>query len=239
MEEESHWQTVLPLLSERPLPVCAGDEVHLEFRVAFGERADRPSAFALRGVLIPLQERRVASLPPALRGASLDRLQARPTPDGKGLGLFAHGAGGFAAGERVLFEAPLLSRSLDAIEREVQEGRAVAEMAAAVETVLRPEQAAQFHALSMSAVHGERKHAYGIWMSNAYPTEEAPTEWGAVFEVASRFNHSCAPNAHIAWNARSRRMTVHALADIAEGEEVTVACEPPPPHDSPCRMPYK
>ena len=50
-------------------------------------------------------------------------------------------------------------------------------------------------------------------MANAYPTDEQPTELGSVFRVCSRFNHSCVPNAHIAWNARLRRMAVHALGD--------------------------
>ena len=46
----------------------------------------------------------------------------------------------------------------------------------------------------------------------------------AVFADNCRLNHSCLPNAHLAWNARLGRQTLHALRDIELGEEVTVSC---------------
>jgi len=67
------------------------------------------------------------------------------------------------------------------------------------------------------------KHADGIWLSTRrYPTEDEP-EGAAVFRVASRLNHSCAPNAHAAYNVRTKRMTVHALVPIHAGQEVLVS----------------
>ena len=48
-----------------------------------------------------------------------------------------------------------------------------------------------------------------------------------IFEHASRFNHSCIPNAHFTWNPDigqdgQGRLTVHAIRDIAFGDEVVV-----------------
>ena len=43
-----------------------------------------------------------------------------------------------------------------------------------------------------------------------------------IFVRSSRFNHSCVPNAHFAWNWRLKRLTVHAIVDISKGEEIFV-----------------
>lgn len=41
-----------------------------------------------------------------------------------------------------------------------------------------------------------------------------------IFLEASRFNHSCRPNAHAAWNYKSRRLTVHAIVEIPINTEI-------------------
>ena len=41
-----------------------------------------------------------------------------------------------------------------------------------------------------------------------------------VFLKASRFNHSCRPNAYFAWNGTSRRLTIHAILDIPANTEI-------------------
>ena len=40
---------------------------------------------------------------------------------------------------------------------------------------------------------------------------------------ASRINHSCMPNAYYSWNSSIERVTLHAVKDIAEGEEITIS----------------
>ena len=40
---------------------------------------------------------------------------------------------------------------------------------------------------------------------------------------ASRLNHSCIPNAHYSWNENIKSLTVHAVKDIPEGEEITIS----------------
>ncbi|KAF8535733.1 hypothetical protein BDD12DRAFT_688941, partial [Trichophaea hybrida] len=44
-----------------------------------------------------------------------------------------------------------------------------------------------------------------------------------VFDECSRFNHSCAPNAHFAWCEPTLTMHIHATRDIAEGDEITIS----------------
>ena len=43
-----------------------------------------------------------------------------------------------------------------------------------------------------------------------------------IFLQASRFNHSCVPNAHFAWNSWTQRLTVHAPEDIPRLREIVV-----------------
>ena len=51
--DESHWQTALPLLTARPVPVAAADEIDLAFEAMLGERVDEPVQYRLRGELRP------------------------------------------------------------------------------------------------------------------------------------------------------------------------------------------
>lgn len=41
-----------------------------------------------------------------------------------------------------------------------------------------------------------------------------------IFPIASRMNHSCIPNVYHTWNQHINRLTVHALQNIAQGEEL-------------------
>ena len=52
----SHWQTVLPLLSNAPRPVRAGDVLRVEWRSTTDEAPETPSAYAL-SVTMPEEER--------------------------------------------------------------------------------------------------------------------------------------------------------------------------------------
>src|SRR5437870_2844607 len=48
----------------------------------------------------------------------------------------------------------------------------------------------------------------GIWQTNAFELAENGED--AVFEIASRFNHSCFPNAAYSWNQNTQRMEIRA-----------------------------
>jgi len=51
-----------------------------------------------------------------------------------------------------------------------------------------------------------------------------PGSWeigeSAIFVNASRMNHSCMPNVFFCWNHNINKLTVHAMKDIAAGEEI-------------------
>ena len=108
--------------------------------------------------------------------------------DGCGLGVFA--LHDIAVGERLLIEPPLLAWSKE------RDGDDVELMEDAVRR-LRSDARDAYWSLCQNAEHGATKNVYGIWLSNALPTEDEPAT-AAVFRIASRLNHSCRPNAHIA-----------------------------------------
>jgi hypothetical protein len=95
--------------------------------------------------------------------------------------------------------------------------------------------AEHFFALCQNAEHGDVKTAYGIWLSNAFPTDgtnagtsatraaDAGRRSSAVYTTYCRLNHSCVPNVHGAWNATRRRQTMFALRDIERGEQLLVS----------------
>ena len=43
-----------------------------------------------------------------------------------------------------------------------------------------------------------------------------------IFLEAARFNHSCVPNAFFTWNAKLKSITIHAIVDIPEDEEIFI-----------------
>jgi hypothetical protein len=56
----------------------------------------------------------------------------------------------------------------------------------------------------------------------------------AVFPHAARFNHCCNPNSCFTWNGAIGQETIHAMKDIATGEEITLSyCDMI--HDKPSR----
>lgn len=140
---------------------------------------------------------------------------------GKGLGGFARRP--ISRGECIVSELPLLQWTLVAGEEVTRKGaaRQVASLPAA-------EQAA-FWALHQNEEHGAAKTAYGIWISNAFPTDSAADgansmarSRAAVFRLYCRLNHACVPNVHGCWNARRGVQTMYALRSIVAGEELTV-----------------
>ena len=48
-----------------------------------------------------------------------------------------------------------------------------------------------------------------------------------MFVHACRINHACAPNAHISWSKALTKQTVHAVQEIAAGDEITVSYAQP------------
>jgi hypothetical protein len=89
-----------------------------------------------------------------------------------------------------------------------------------------------FFELCQNAEYGTEKHPYGIWLSNAFPTDgtNAGTvgasdikRSSAIYAGYCRLNHSCSPNVHGAWNDMRGKQTMYAMRDIKQGEELVVS----------------
>ena len=79
----------------------------------------------------------------------------------------------------------------------------------------------QFQALScpfQPATPDNRFRANSFGMGSS----RSGKEMQGIFVRSSRSNHSCVPNAYYAWNEKIKRLTVHAIVDIPNGEEIFV-----------------
>ena len=136
-----------------------------------------------------------------------------------GLGGFA--VVSYAPNDVILAEAPLVrwrqsmhvtsQENLAGLHRELE--------------ALSPTTRDRYYALHQSELQGEGKSAIGIWMSNAYTTDESDpdVEDAAVFELLSRLNHACRPNAMRRWCEERGELIVSATRAIVRGEEITVS----------------
>jgi hypothetical protein len=149
---------------------------------------------------------------------------------GNGIGQGGFALENIASGDRILAEAPLVSFVVP--DRKKIRG---AEMAALLKKSigeLDEVRTAAFFALTqlpdgnIAGLMHSFEAAFGIWMTNAYPTTNGASEGGdgqAVFEQICRLNHACHPNAVLSWNAELGVQTMHAVTDIRKGDELTVA----------------
>ncbi|KAG5982535.1 hypothetical protein E4U55_001755 [Claviceps digitariae] len=69
---------------------------------------------------------------------------------------------------------------------------------------------------------GARVHPFiGIVKTNALPCGPGSLT-GAVYPTLCLVNHSCRPNCHHSWNSELQHEAIHAIRDIAAGEEITI-----------------
>ena len=136
-----------------------------------------------------------------------------PIP-GKGEGLIATSK--IHKGTRILSEAPIFKVPRDEPDRQVVDGHIVR----ALKSLDRDHQRAFF---ALHNAYG-RDHSpfLGIARTNVLPLGSEARE-GGLFLGASRINHSCRHNAQNTWNANIGRLTIHALSDIEEGQEITIS----------------
>lgn len=135
----------------------------------------------------------------------------QPIP-GKGLGAIAITK--IPKGRRILSERPLF-RWPEERDRE-QKIRMVEEIVAQ----LSEEQGRQFYSLKNSASNRYSSRSMGIAATNSFSC--APQAYSAICLEASRFNHSCKPNATWMWREDLFQMTIHTIKEIKEGEEITI-----------------
>lgn len=132
---------------------------------------------------------------------------------GKGKGMVATSR--IPKGTRILSEAPIFRVPKDVADRQVVERVVAKEIGR-----LSKDNYQSFFALHN--IHGSScSPALGIARTNALPLGPQARE-GGLFLEASRINHSCRPNAQNSWNTNLDRITIHALRDIEQDEEVTI-----------------
>ena len=177
---------------------------------------------ALSQRALATEARSTSALGPMVASSAAMRLHQ---VEGKGVGGFA--ARGYARGECILAEEPLLNWTVKAGEAVTHVG-----LHAALDTLSESDQDA-FYALCQNEEHGPTKLPYGIWLSNAFPTDgtnagrsavqSSVSRSSAVFRWYCRLNHACSPNVHGAWNPLLGRQTMYALRNIEADEELTVS----------------
>lgn len=127
---------------------------------------------------------------------------------GQGLGAFANRK--FRRGDLILLEEPLYTTSHAASPQIIE--AAVAR--------LTDDERAQLMELSnvFTGVFGNP--FVGIHKTNAFA---ATDDHAVMCTRASRFNHSCHPNARYSWHAPTKTFRIYALQDIADGDEIFVS----------------
>lgn len=151
------------------------------------------------------------------------RIQKIP---GKGLGVVA--LEDIAPGTRIVAEKPLITWCVAATANGQTDARELDSLLDALSTA---DRCAYFDLVDSRVPSTSEKTSLGIWSSNAFlldvgdcfqPAGDDVTV-AAVFRTISRFNHSCHPNAYVAWNPTLKVQTVHALRPISRDEEICVA----------------
>ena len=158
--------------------------------------------------------------------------------DGKGFGVVATRE--LFIGERLLAETPLLVVPMDVSGYDGQrngeyEGIPSALLEAAVDA-LPADSRCKFFGLSQNSAYVTRSPA-GIAQTNGIPHTHGSKTYGAIYYMASRFNHSCDANACFRWNrslggavggavppdgaGSGGQLTVHATKRIPAGTEIT------------------
>ena len=125
-----------------------------------------------------------------------------------------NGHGAFAArrflrGDLILVEKPLYT---------VTENAPPAEISAAVKR-LSAEERERLSELANAFPQLFGDPFVGIHKTNAFA---AAADDSILCPLASRFNHSCSPNARYSWHAPSQTFRIYALREIVPGEEILV-----------------
>ncbi|KAF1981607.1 SET domain-containing protein [Aulographum hederae CBS 113979] len=170
---------------------------------------------------------------------------------GKGLGAFALKS--LEPGTRILIERPLmvipdpnyLQANVDAAFDPLPQaskdkiwalssahGQDPAMWPAAVHESVNPTEKQRINEQHFARINKD-KTLMSIIQTNAVGITVGPRkeDAAAILEVTSRFNHSCLPNAHFAWNSSlgsgEGRVTIQIVKNVKEGEEITICYTSP------------
>ncbi|KAK0434234.1 SET domain-containing protein [Armillaria borealis] len=142
------------------------------------------------------------SLSPESQTAPSEQMYFVKDAGDKGLGAFA--ARDIQRGDLILAEKPLLPFPGHSPSR--------TELLLAMDKIS-PKDLLVF--LSLKNAHSHDDTVYDIYRTNAFAD-------GGIVIQASRFNHSCRPNARYSYHEETNRQRIFALANIPKGEEIFV-----------------
>ena len=148
-----------------------------------------------------------ASLPTAPTPSPTGPYVVRESP-GKGLGVFA--ARKIIKGERILVDKPFLVVTKPYTDKKVLH-----------EFERLPLVSRQQY---MQLYCPDRRDdicmtdVMSIFQANCFNIGES----AAVFQTATRFNHSCLPNTYYSWNRTREEIVFHSMSDLPQGEEMTI-----------------
>jgi hypothetical protein len=153
---------------------------------------------------------------PTVAKAELNQIPVFKIADAADKGLGAFALQPLRRGDFILAESPLFTVR--------DRGGIGADHRAVSSTVdrLSPDKRQQYVSLKNShdGSGNIRDPMIGIFQTNSFSMDEDNT---GIFVQASRFNHSCSPNARYSWNREIKRFTIYALCDIASGDEILVS----------------
>lgn len=177
----------------------------------WSQRGDADFCFGLR--LLNLTESKVDFLELTMASSTnSSTLYALKDIPGKGKGLVASQA--LVPGALIIDEPPLFTtESLEnpaTIEKD---------LGAIVKSLPKKD---QISFLSLHNNYPGKNPFSNIIRSNGYPLGPS-SDIGGIFLETARINHSCRPNAQHAWNDKLKRMLVHAVRNVQEGEEITLS----------------
>ncbi|KAL9075651.1 MAG: hypothetical protein Q9161_001403 [Pseudevernia consocians] len=133
---------------------------------------------------------------------------------GKGLGMFT--TKDIAKGTRILAEKPFFSLTEEAVVSE-SDPYAPNDVSKAFDRLPASEK------LKYLGLHCPERPGCSLILSIYEANCFEMGSGTCIYLDASRINHSCMPNAYYSWNSSIERVTLHAVKDIAEGEEITIS----------------
>ncbi|KAI9869147.1 MAG: hypothetical protein M1813_002971 [Trichoglossum hirsutum] len=151
----------------------------------------------------------------SLEPNAIQKLYTMEPVPGKGQGLIA--AQHIPRGTRILCEKPLFTIPHYRSNRQFQDIHLL--VADKLKRLAKDEQRA-FLSLHNN-FRGTNNPFTGIIRTNALPLGPGALDGGIFLEI-SRINHACLPNSQNTWNSTREQETIHAVRDIAKGEEITI-----------------
>ncbi|EMC91815.1 hypothetical protein BAUCODRAFT_305787 [Baudoinia panamericana UAMH 10762] len=190
--------------------------------------ASRDESTSSSGSLNPL----APTFTPSFPSPTASRLYELREVPGKGLGLFA--ATNIPLGARIICESPLLTISRNELHLvwgpycrlSNAQKKAYDSLHFYNPPFMKLEQAGRLQLIDtndtsldaddIDEIVRDHVRVMGIFATNNFISGPA----FAVYEEASRLNHSCIPNVHHSYNPTLKKLTVHAARDIYAGEEL-------------------